>query len=100
MYGCRVVQRMLENLNDVQMRPLLDELLEHTDDLVRNEYGNYVIQHVLERGHPDMKNFIMAQLRGKAFAYSQDKFARSVGELVLPCDCILTDDYTFYTRIH
>lgn len=76
MYGCRVVQRMMENLSAEQMHPLLEELLQHTDDLVRNEYGNYVIQHVLERGHPDVKGYVMQLLRGKAFVYCQDKYAR------------------------
>ena len=43
-YGCRVIQRILEHCTVDQTKPLLDELHEHTEPLVQDQYGNYVIQ--------------------------------------------------------
>jgi pumilio RNA-binding family len=40
------------------------------------QYGNYVIQHVLEHGRPEPRAAIIASLRGYIVRYSQHKFAR------------------------
>ena len=44
--------------------------------LLQDQYGNYVIQHVLEHGKSEDKMKIMLELRGKILALSQHKFAR------------------------
>ena len=49
-YGCRVIQRLLEKCEDEQKQPLLDEILKHADRLSRDQYGNYVVQHILQFG--------------------------------------------------
>lgn len=46
-YGCRVIQRILEHCTQEQTAPILEELHQHTDQLIQDQYGNYVIQHVL-----------------------------------------------------
>ena len=51
-YGCRVIQRILEHCNPEQTGPILEELHSNTEQLLQDQYGNYVIQHVLERGDP------------------------------------------------
>lgn len=100
-YGCRVIQRILEYCNDAQtvtismpifqsdsssplltpkrtpQNPILTELLGTAVDLVKDQYGNYVIQHVLEHGSPDDKSEIIATMKGKILPMSQHKFARS-----------------------
>lgn len=42
----------------------------------QDQYGNYVIQHVLEHGRPEDKSKIVSEIRGKVLALSQHKFAR------------------------
>lgn len=95
-YGCRVVQRILEHcsshhhqkmINDPILGPgikaqlnVLKELLESTSDLVVDQYGNYVIQHVLEHGHKDHKKEIIRHLSGQILKLSQHKFASNVIE--------------------
>ena len=49
-YGCRVVQRLLEHCLPCQTESLLKELLVHTEQLIQDQYGNYVVQHVLDHG--------------------------------------------------
>lgn len=52
-YGCRVVQRVLEYCDDPQrVHTVMTEVLSATCQLAQDQYGNYVVQHVLERGAP------------------------------------------------
>ncbi|GAO48669.1 hypothetical protein G7K_2839-t1 [Saitoella complicata NRRL Y-17804] len=77
-YGCRVIQRILEYSDDTA--PLLDELHQHTDALIQDSYGNYVIQHVIERGQPEDRSKIIEAVKGKVLPYSKHKFASNVVE--------------------
>ena len=51
-YGCRVIQRMLEHCKEEQKKPIYREVFERVLDLTKDQYGNYVISHVLEHGAP------------------------------------------------
>ncbi|XP_017599220.1 PREDICTED: pumilio homolog 1 [Corvus brachyrhynchos] len=79
-YGCRVIQRILEHCLPEQTLPILEELHQHTEQLVQDQYGNYVIQHVLEHGRPEDKSKIVAEIRGNVLVLSQHKFASNVVE--------------------
>ena len=71
---------------------VLGEMHQHTERLVQDQFGNYVIQHVLEHGHPEDKSKIVACIRGKVLAYSQHKYARlghlSVDVCAHVCECV------------
>ena len=60
-YGCRVVQRLLERCLKSQKEHLLKELLLNTDQLIQDQYGNYVVQHVLDHGEMSDKSKIGKQ---------------------------------------
>lgn len=75
-YGCRVIQRILEHCTPEQTTPVLEELHQHTEQLVQDQYGNYVVQHVLEHGCQEDKSKIVNVVRGKVLTLSQHKFAR------------------------
>jgi hypothetical protein len=81
-YGCRVIQRILEYCEDNQevISPILNEILENVHTLVRDQYGNYVVQHVLINGKPSYQQEIIERLRGQAFELAQHKFASNVVE--------------------
>lgn len=101
-YGCRVIQRILEhvpikpesqtllssssfdsNMREEQLQlrnSLLKELLLHLDFLVQDQYGNYVIQHILEWGTPSEKTQVITGIRGRLLPYSRHKFASNVVE--------------------
>ena len=53
--------------------------------MVTDQYGNYVIQHVIEHGIAEDRERIVAQLRGKVLKYAQHKFASNVIEKCLIC---------------
>lgn len=42
-----MIQRILEHCTPEQTSPILEELHSHAEQLVQDQYGNYVIQHVL-----------------------------------------------------
>src|SRR5699024_7478797 len=95
-YGCRVIQRILEHcsstqnrdiINDPAMHPenvaqlnVLKELLASTEQLVQDQYGNYVVQHILEHGRKEDKCEIIRHLHGKILLFSKHKFASNVIE--------------------
>ncbi|XP_052174806.1 pumilio homolog 5 isoform X2 [Diospyros lotus] len=83
-YGCRVIQRVLEHSSDgLQSQCIVDEILESTCNLAQDQYGNYVIQHVLERGKPYERSQIISKLSGEIVQMSQHKYASNVVEKCL-----------------
>ncbi|KAH6773279.1 hypothetical protein C2S52_003853 [Perilla frutescens var. hirtella] len=83
-YGCRVIQRVLEHCSDdLRCRPIVDEIMESAYDLAHDQYGNYVTQHVLERGRPFERSQIIDKLSGRIVPMSQHKYASNVVEKCL-----------------
>ncbi|XP_013684950.2 pumilio homolog 5-like isoform X3 [Brassica napus] len=83
-YGCRVIQRILEHCSDgEETRCVIDEILESAFALAHDQYGNYVTQHVLERGKPDERRKIIEKLTGNVVQMSQHKYASNVVEKCL-----------------
>ncbi|BAF24176.1 Os08g0519800 [Oryza sativa Japonica Group] len=80
-YGCRVIQRVLEHCGgDSQGQCIIDEILESACVLAQDQYGNYVTQHVLERGRGHERTQIISKLAGQVVTMSQNKFASNVIE--------------------
>ncbi|KAL9224571.1 hypothetical protein vseg_000592 [Gypsophila vaccaria] len=83
-YGCRVIQRVLEHCTDeLQSQFIVDEILESVCTLAQDQYGNYVTQHVLEKGKPQERTQIIKNLCGQVVKMSQHKFASNVVEKCL-----------------
>jgi pumilio RNA-binding family len=83
-YGCRVIQRVLEHCNDPKTQSIvMDEILRCVCMLAQDQYGNYVVQHVLEHGKPHERTCIITQLVGLIVQMSQQKFASNVVEKCL-----------------
>ncbi|KAJ7538178.1 hypothetical protein O6H91_11G037200 [Diphasiastrum complanatum] len=83
-YGCRVIQRVLEHCTDEQKQTgIMEEILRATCNLAQDQYGNYVVQHVLEHGRPHERSEIITKLAGQIVQMSQHKFASNVVEKCL-----------------
>jgi len=83
-YGCRVIQRVLENCEDQFTRPIIDQILADIQNLTKDQFGNYVIQHILEHGkHQEDKNRVIKSIKGKVLELSNHKFASNVVEKCL-----------------
>lgn len=55
-FGCRVVERLLEHCTSEQVAPLVEDLLNFGSQLCSDQFGNFVVQHVLEFGCDDHKH--------------------------------------------
>ncbi|KAM7501870.1 hypothetical protein LguiB_000774 [Lonicera macranthoides] len=83
-YGCRVIQRILDHCSDPKTQSkVMDEIMGSVSMLAQDQYGNYVIQHVLEHGKPHERSTIIQELAGKIVQMSQQKFASNVVEKCL-----------------
>ncbi|XP_038711210.1 pumilio homolog 1-like isoform X1 [Tripterygium wilfordii] len=83
-YGCRVIQRVLEHCHDATTQKIMmDEILLYVCMLAQDQFGNYVVQHVLEHGKPHERSVIINKLTGQIVQMSQQKFASNVIEKCL-----------------
>jgi len=55
-FGCRVLERLLEHCTPEQVGPLVEDLLDAGPKLCTDQYGNFVVQHVLEFGTDEHKH--------------------------------------------
>eukprot|EP00879_Flechtneria_rotunda_P003766 GHRR01004005.1.p1 GENE.GHRR01004005.1~~GHRR01004005.1.p1 ORF type:complete len:548 (+),score=217.70 GHRR01004005.1:2432-4075(+) len=83
-FGCRVMQRILEHCTDQQRyNCFMTEILKATVQLAQDQYGNYVIQHVVEQGKPHERDAVYDRLFPHIVVLSQNKFASNVVEKML-----------------
>ncbi|KAJ0249507.1 Pumilio 4 [Hirschfeldia incana] len=83
-YGCRVIQRVLEHIDDVEtQRIIMGEVMNSVCTLAQDQYGNYVIQHIIQHGKPHERTEIINKLAGQIVTMSQQKFASNVVEKCL-----------------
>ena len=57
--------------------------------LIQDQYGNYVIQHILNRGKMEDRQMILRAVMGRIVTLSQHKFASNVIE-----KCVTTSNRT------
>ncbi|XP_018470638.1 pumilio homolog 6, chloroplastic [Raphanus sativus] len=83
-YGCRVIQRLLERCsNEHHCQFITEEILESVCVLSKDQYGNYVTQHVLEKGTSEERERIVRKVSGHIVQLSLHKFASNVIEKCL-----------------
>ncbi|KXZ52645.1 hypothetical protein GPECTOR_9g690 [Gonium pectorale] len=83
-FGCRIIQRILENVRDARRRTaVMADILGAAVQLTQDQYGNYVIQHVLERGTAEERSSIAGSLAANVVQLSMHKFASNVIEKCL-----------------
>ena len=83
-YGCRVLQRVLEHCVEGKKIAALDEIRKCHKTLLDDQYGNYVIQHVLQFGRESDRESILRIVAGSGLlCLSKQKFASNVVEKLL-----------------
>ena len=81
-YGCRVIQRLFKYCNKMQIQNMLNSLFNKINDLIQDQYGNYVIQFILENQDINKDDLlpIFYSLKGNIYQYSFHKYASNVVE--------------------
>eukprot|EP00975_Prorocentrum_lima_P047941 10025034-Prorocentrum_lima.AAC.1 len=74
-YGCRVIQRLLEYCSTKQNHAILSEILQSIQMLAKNQYGNYVVQHVLIHANAKHRATVIKSLKGNLVELSKHKFS-------------------------
>lgn len=78
--GCRVVQRLFEKFPIDILEPLVQEVLSCAPELATNQYGNYVVQNILEAGKREHIAALIIAFKGHFYDFSIHKFASNVIE--------------------
>jgi hypothetical protein len=78
--GCRVIQKLFDHYTIGQLRQLVTEILGAAPDLATNQYGNYVVQTILDRGPDEDVAFLIRGFAGCFYRFSIHKFASNVIE--------------------
>jgi pumilio RNA-binding family len=61
----------------------MEEIMDSVCTLAQDQYGNYVIQHIIQHGKPHERSEIINKLAGQIVKMSQQKFASNVVEKCL-----------------
>lgn len=77
-FGCRVVERLLEHCTPEQVGPLVEDLLDAGPKLCTDQYGNFVVQHVLEFGTDEHKHRMSRIVAGQIASIPGDYHGCSV----------------------
>ncbi len=83
MYGCRVVQRILEHGDDRARAVVLETVVDHCVTMAQHQYATYVVQHVVQHGPHSAQERIAGACVASLEALSTQKFGSAVVERLL-----------------
>lgn len=82
-HGCCVMQKCIQGADEGQKSALIDEIIKNTQTFVRNQYGNYVVQYVLDLKDFDVNTRVGQELLGSLIELCNEKYSSNVIEKCL-----------------
>jgi hypothetical protein len=82
-HGCCVLQRCIDYASAAQKDQLIVFLIQNTNDLVQDAFGNYVVQYILDLNVSSVSRSIMEKLIGNLVNLTTQKFSSNVIEKCL-----------------
>ena len=82
-HGCCVLQRCIDSASDEQKMQLVNEVIRNALPLVKDPFGNYVVQYVLDLPFPGIAARLVRTLRGHIAELSMQKFSSNVMEKIV-----------------
>eukprot|EP01105_Mastigella_eilhardi_P022026 TRINITY_DN5393_c0_g1_i1.p1 TRINITY_DN5393_c0_g1~~TRINITY_DN5393_c0_g1_i1.p1 ORF type:complete len:648 (+),score=176.61 TRINITY_DN5393_c0_g1_i1:83-2026(+) len=79
-HGCCVLQRCIDHASDSQKRQIVDQVVKHSLQLVKDPFGNYVVQYILDLPFDGVVCNLARQLAGHVVELSMQKFSSNVIE--------------------
>ncbi|CAO0797412.1 unnamed protein product [Mucor circinelloides] len=82
--GSLVIQNIFENMTETDKRPILNEVLNNIVSIAKGQWGNWVVQHVLEHAEKsDDREKAFQVVINESVQLSMDQFASKVVEKAL-----------------
>jgi len=84
-FGCIVIQKMLEKAHPSERVVISDAIMGSTHDIFAlcvDQYGNYVVQHILSHFREKYSMAVMDVLEGKLSKMAKNKFCSNVLEVL------------------
>ena len=85
-YGCRVIQELLNNCNEINYYKIFQEIFENINELIEDKSGNYLIQFFLDdKTIKNIKNLeiVYQAIKGHIYDFSLNKHSVYIIEKVL-----------------
>ncbi|KAF3941188.1 hypothetical protein ABW19_dt0201326 [Dactylella cylindrospora] len=93
-HGCCVLQRCIDHASKTQRAELISHITENAFALVRDPFGNYVVQYILDLGEPELAEPLIHKFLGRISELSMQKFSSNVIE-----KCIRVSEKETRTRM-
>lgn len=84
-HGCCVLQRCIDHASGDQKAWLIARITDNAQRLVKDPFGNYVVQYIIDLNEPAFTEPLVKQFRGKIGELSRHKFSSNVIEKCLRC---------------
>ncbi len=84
-HGCCVLQRCIDHASGDQKVWLVAKITENAHRLVKDPFGNYVVQYIIDLNEPAFTEPLVKQFQGKINELSRHKFSSNVIEKCLRC---------------
>ncbi|OMJ08722.1 Pumilio domain-containing protein [Smittium culicis] len=91
-HGCCVFQRCADQANSAQLSFLCSNILDSLLSLVKDPYGNYVIQYILDLKDPEFLDMLIPIFSSNFIALSKHKFSSNVIEKCIRVSSYLSKD--------
>lgn len=91
-YGCRVIERLLENCSEEQLADLVQEILREAKGLSTHRYGSYVIRHLFDHGSAEQVAHLSKVIQDEVLAMGRDTFGSAVVAKALESEKSADDD--------
>ena len=92
--GVSILQTSLKYANENQKNALLHKIIKEIDTLINDEYGNYVIQFIVELKENSFNDIIYEYIAKNVLTLCQKKFSSNVID-----KCIIQDDSHSFTLV-
>jgi len=86
-FGCRVIERLLENCTRPQVSEIGQEVMREADELITHPFGNFVMQHILKYGAAEDQHRIVKFLVRDIYNLAKHRVASHVIEAALAHSC-------------
>ncbi|PNT62871.1 hypothetical protein BRADI_4g09134v3, partial [Brachypodium distachyon] len=83
-YGYNVIQKVLQFSKDpLILYPFVMEIVERVIELSTHEFGNYVVQYIVQHGEPGDRQIVVQEIMGQIIHLSRQEYSSNVIEKLL-----------------